>query len=170
MIQNLENEIKELENNLLTDVNNDQLTLKEDQVSGFLHERATGALVGHGLPQLRIWTPQHLFLFHLESVSRAKQLIRLRRADGALTADPGIMKEHGRVLGPLWSSSANRCRSANSGCWSFSGRTDRLLRLDRWFLARVQVQMVYLQIFTNILRTGGRGFRTSTGIAPSSCR
>ena len=97
VIGDLEEEIRDLENSLLTHSSTDSDTLqqKKKELGLFLSERVKGALVRSRFTSVRDMDAPTSFFFNLEkSVSRTKQMVCLRLPDGKVTTDTGEMRQH----------------------------------------------------------------------------
>ena len=91
VIRDLEEEIRGLENSLLThsSTDSDRLQQKKQELGSFLRKRVKGALVRSRFTSVRDMDAPTSFFFNLKkSVSRTKQMVCLRLPDGTLTTDP----------------------------------------------------------------------------------
>ncbi|XP_075968244.1 adhesion G-protein coupled receptor G6 [Anarhichas minor] len=97
VIEDLENEIRDLEHSLFTHTSTDthRLQQKKQQLGSFLQERAKGALVRSRFTSVRDMDAPTSYFFNLEkSVSQTKQMVCLRLPDGKMTTDPIEMRQH----------------------------------------------------------------------------
>ena len=97
VIQDLEKEIRDLENSLSTHNSTDshRLQQKNKELGSFLHERVKGALVRSRFTSVRDMDAPTAFFFNLEkSVSQTKQMVCLRLPDGTMTTDLVEMRQH----------------------------------------------------------------------------
>ncbi len=98
VIENLENEIRNLENNLVSDsssTDSERLQQRRQELRSFLHERAKGALVRSRFTSIRDMDAPTSFFFNLErSIAQTKQMVCLRLPDGTVTTDPVQMRQH----------------------------------------------------------------------------